>query len=155
MQLNCRTIYVPKAGSTIEQYEDASAYYYYIDPAIAAVSDGAGTTFESGLWARLLAKRFVELPLSGQDQREVLDWVSHASAAWHASIPWQDLSFFAKEKASQGSAATLVGLRLEESEPGVRYGTWSCMAMGDSCMFQVRDGHLATAIPLRKSADFV
>jgi Protein phosphatase 2C len=153
MKLNYRVMFVQKAGSTIEQYEDA--YEYSADPAIAAISDGAGSAFESGRWARLLAETFVKWPPSGEDRLEVLDWVGRASAAWHASIPWQALSFFEEEKAkSQGSAATLVGLRLEEARSGTQYGKWRCMAMGDSCLFRVADGSLATAIPLHRSAEF-
>jgi hypothetical protein len=152
MKLNCRVLYVQKAGAAIEENQDA--YHYSIDPAVAAVSDGAGAAPESRLGARILARRFVELPPSGQDRQDVLDWLSHASAAWRNTLPWHDMNDFQEVGISQGPAATLVGLRLEESEPEMRYGKWSCTAMGDSCLFQVADGHLATAVPLSNSAAF-
>ena len=117
-----------------------------------AVSDGAGTAFESRTWACLLTQAFVKRPPFGLSREEILDWVDEVASEWSASIPWQDLNYYEQERASEGSSATLVGLRLEESGPGE--GTWQCIAIGDSCLFQVTGEDHVTAWPVTKSQDF-
>jgi len=153
VKLSFGVLHVPKVGSTAAQYEDASAYS--AESRTAAVSDGAGTAFESGRWARLLTRAFVQRPPLGLRPSQVLDWVSQVSAEWTASIPWQDLNVFEEIKAtSEGSAATLIGLRFEPLAPDAAVGEWRCMAIGDSCLFRVTGGQLVEAVPITKSAEF-
>jgi hypothetical protein len=57
-------------------------------------------------------------------------------------------------KARRGSAATLVGLQLIRLPQRPANGTWRCLALGDSCLFQVSCGRLVEALPLGSSADF-
>src|SRR5581483_11095363 len=57
--------------------------------------------------------------------------------------PW-----YAAEKARRGAFAAMVGLSLVED------GTWSAMAVGDCCLFQVRDDALVVSFPMKRSADF-
>lgn len=141
----------PKAGSTASQCEDYFAYS--AESCTAAVCDGAGTAFESRLWARLLAGAFVRLPPFGLSQDEVLDWADSVAVEWSASIPWQDLNVFEEIKARSGSAATLVGVEFDAS-PTAAAGAWRCIALGDSCLFQISAGSLATALPVISSAEF-
>jgi hypothetical protein len=152
MKLNCRVMYVPRAGSPAEDYEDA--YNYSADAAVAAISDGVSSAYRSRHWARLLVQTFVESPPSGPGRLEALDLVNRASAAWHASISWPDLDTRERAAASRGSAATLLGLRLEEPGPEMRSGKWWCMAMGDSCLFHIANGHLVNAVPVSSSVDY-
>jgi hypothetical protein len=151
MRLHYSALYVPKAGSSVEQYEDS--FSRSADSSVVAVSDGAGSAFESRRWARMLTESFVQSPPLGMDSQGILDWSSQVAKWWSESIPWKQLNYFEMEKAStEGSAATLVGLRFHESMPGS--GTWQCIALGDSCVFQVSGGRLVDAIPISKSADF-
>src|SRR5207237_3291793 len=46
-----------------------------------------------------------------------------------------------------GAFATFLGLVVEEAG-------WHALAVGDSCLFQVRDGGLLRAFPLTRAADF-
>ena len=141
---------VPKAGNTKEQCEDACALHgNYV-----AVSDGASATFESRLWARLLADSFVRHPpLDLRNRTLVVDWADATSKDWTAAIPWDSLTLYEGPAASMGSAATLLGVRFDETTPG-RGRIWTCLAIGDSCLFQVRAGSLVIKFPVERSADF-
>jgi len=152
VRLDIGVLSLPKAGSTATEYEDS--FCYSRKSRIAAVSDGASNNFESRLWARLLTRAFVQRPPAGLTQHQVLDWLDSVAAEWCAAIPWQDLTVFEEKKAALGSAATLVGLQLESSTPWAAEGTWRCLALGDSCLFQITRGQLVTKLPLAKSADF-
>jgi hypothetical protein len=151
MRLRGSALHAAKAGSKPEDYEDSFAHS--ADWSLVAVSDGAGSAFESGRWAQLLTQSFTQSPPPGLSAEQLLDWADGAAALWTASIPWQELSFFELDKATEeGSAATLVGLRLAQDGEG--RGTWSCLALGDSCLFQVSGDRLVRATPLSEPAQF-
>lgn len=152
MILKFDALHVPKAGSTADQYEDAFACAP--ESGLAAVSDGAGTAFESGRWARLLTSAFVERPPTRLPPERMLDWVDSVAAEWVASIPWSDLTVFEEAKAASGSAGTLVGLDFWAESMYAQAGWWRCLALGDSCLFRVAQGRLVTALPIKKSVDF-
>jgi hypothetical protein len=57
-------------------------------------------------------------------------------------LPW-----YAEDKFEQGAFATFLGLSVGES-------AWRAVAVGDSCLFQVRGGALVRAFPLEDAADF-
>ncbi|MGW5866549.1 protein phosphatase 2C domain-containing protein [Streptomyces sp. NPDC055239] len=143
---------VPKPGSQPDQCEDAFAYSDA--SSLAVVCDGASTAFEARCWARLLARGFIEHPPLGDSDEELLDWLDAVSTQWSQSIQWQTLNIYEELKADSGSAATLIGLQLTPSPQQEATGTWRCLAMGDSCLFQVRDGQLVVAVPIRDSSDF-
>jgi hypothetical protein len=48
----------------------------------------------------------------------------------------------------------LVGLQLTSPPQDADSGTWRCLALGDSCLFQVSRGRLVEALPLSSSGDF-
>lgn len=152
MEIRYSTLIEPKLGSGAGQYEDAFAFSD--TPALAAVCDGAGTAIESRLWARLLAQGFVENPPLGGTVDDLLKWVDLIAAQWSQETPWQTLNFYEEQKARQGSAATLVGLQLFPPPQQATAGTWRCLALGNSCLFQVSQGQLVEALPLSSSADF-
>jgi len=150
VDLSYRALSVPKKGSSAEQCEDASEAS--ADSSVVAVSDGAGSAFESRNWARLLTRAFVERPPFGLSRDGMLDWVEEVAVEWSASIPWQNLTYYQEEKASEGSSATLVGLRLGGSAGDE--GLWQCIALGDSCLFQVTEENHLTALPITSAKDF-
>ena len=53
-----------------------------------------------------------------------------------------------QEQARRGAFAALVGLTLHPR------GTWSALAVGDACLFLVRDGQVHTALPLSEPDAF-
>jgi hypothetical protein len=150
VKLSYSALFAPREGSSYDEYEDA--FCASADSSVVAVSDGAGTAFESRKWARLLTREFVKRAPFGLSREGILDWADEVASEWSASIPWEHLNYYQQERASEGSSATLVGLRLEERKPGE--GTWQCIAIGDSCLFQVTGENLSTAWPVTRSGEF-
>ncbi len=144
---------IPKPNTSPEQCEDA----YSFAPGIAAIADGAGQFFESRRWAKILANAFVAgPPWLGDPSAEdgFLGWVSNAAAEWGTSIPWESLDPIQNIKASEGSAATLTGVEYSASLDGTGGGSWRCLAVGDSCLFQISDNRLIDWLPVKRAADF-
>jgi len=140
MDIRYGALQEPKPGASANQCEDA---YAYSDTRwLAAVCDGASNAFESRLWARMLSQGFVADSPLGCAEDGLLDWADFIARRWSQAIPWQALNVFQEAKAREGSASTLVGLELTMSPRQPTTGTWRCLALGDSCLFQVSHGQL-------------
>jgi len=135
--------HLPKAGSRSEEYEDATA----VSRAHGrfAVADGASDSSFARLWARLLVGGYTSGRLrSHRLERDLLP----LQARWSREVDPKPKAWYAAEKARRGAFAALVGLSMVED------GTWSAMAVGDCCVFQVRDDAVVVSFPLERSADF-
>ncbi len=146
MPTQASTFWLPKRGNTAADYEDAFA----MEPASGrfAVADGATESSFAGQWARRLADAYVESPL--RHARRWNEWLPRVQARWLADVEGRDLPWYAEFKFEQGAFATFLGLVLESSgrQP------WHAVAIGDSCLFQVRDGKLFDLFPLSSSDEF-
>jgi hypothetical protein len=133
---SCRALSLPRRGHAADEYEDAFA----ADPAAGrfAVADGASESSFAGLWARLLVEGFV---------RRAPGWLAAARQAWATGVGGQPLPWYAEAKRDDGAFATFLGLV-------VGAGRWHALAVGDACLFHVRQDQLVTAFPLGRSADF-
>lgn len=73
---------------------------------------------------------------------------------WAAEVDDRPLPWYAEAKREEGAFATLLGLvfgRPTGKEEGRR---WRALALGDSCLFQVRQDSLVKAFPVACSQDF-
>ena len=146
--LRWHAFHTPKRGNAPEEYEDA----YAGDPVRGrfAVADGASESSFVAEWARLLVEGFVNAEKS--PWRE-LEWMGAQRQRWAADIDARPLPWYAEDKREQGAYATLLGIgfrRPTDAQPGV----WRALAVGDSCLFRLRDGHLRQSFPLTHSSDF-
>jgi hypothetical protein len=103
------------------------------------------------MWAQLLVDEFVE---SGLEPA----WTSRLPALqqrWaRAAFPRgedADLPWYLQARAQQGAYATFLGMILQKDSTGCR---WYALAVGDSCLFQVRGDRLLEAFPVARAADF-
>jgi hypothetical protein len=122
---------LPKNGYTLDECEDA--FDYSVDSQRYAIADGATESSFSDRWAQSL-----------------VNW---------AALPW-----YCQEKAERGAYAAFVGLEFgahgsiwEKIVGRTLQGeemVWQAFAVGDSCLFQVRDGSLIASFPIQKSDDF-
>jgi hypothetical protein len=147
MRIVTTTFWLPKKGNSNEEYEDAA---FPVEPVECqtdkfrcAVADGATETSFSGLWAKLLVTGYV-------DQLER----SHLKKLWMDSVETKQLAWYAEQKAESGAYAALVGLTITCAKKGKAGGTWESEAIGDSCLFLVRDGKLIESFPLSESEQF-
>lgn len=155
--------WLPKAGNAVAEYEDAFAYSS--TEGRFAVADGATDSAFAGRWARSLVQGFTASPpqLSQESSGELHRWLEPFQQTWHAEIDWECLPWYGLEKAQTGAFSTLLGLELaprESSAPptlqaptpgGLR---WHALAVGDSCLFHVRDDMLVMAFPLTRAEQF-
>lgn len=146
--ISWRIFALPKRGHRAEEYEDACAG----DPATGrfAVADGASESSFANIWAKLLVEGYVQ-PSARKTAAD--NWLAPLRKQWAKQVDGRELPWYAEEKREQGAFATFLGLRIVRS-PEERGGRWKASAVGDSCMFQVRDDILLACFPLARSADF-
>jgi len=102
------------------------------------------------------------------------NWLEPLQREWREGIDWKRLPWFAVEKAQAGAFASLLGLEfvgcsagaspshsagaspsLSSSEtPATESLRWRAIAIGDSCLFQVRNDALFRAFPLDRAEQF-
>ncbi len=70
------------------------------------------------------------------------DGRSWLAGSAEAGVPW-----YLEPGLMQGAFATFLGLVVEETG-------WHALAVGDSCLFQVRQGELVRSFPITRAADF-
>jgi hypothetical protein len=145
-----------KAGNTASENEDAfapeGATRHEGTTLHVAVADGATESLFSGHWARLLARAFSQG--EAQDAQGLLDVLPGLQKQWHQHVGGKPLPWYAEEKLREGAFATLLGVRLQEALTRDGLGTWAALAVGDSCVFQVREDRLLRSFPLEQSAAF-
>lgn len=135
---------VPKAGNTDAQNEDAVV----VAPKLrrAAVADGASEGWQSGPWAKVVATAYAKSP---PQPTTFLDWLL---ATRGLAPKTESKSWYAEEKQAVGAFATLAGVAFEEAKDGGI--KWRAVAVGDSCLFQVRRAKLLARFPLETAAEF-
>lgn len=153
-----------KAGNAAAEYEDAYDYGWSPEagaPAFrCAVADGATEASFSALWAAQLVRAYCSggisvAALAGSLPNLQQQWLAQVSAA-AADAPEQ---WYVTEKLRRGAFSSLVGLTLQ---PGVATdghrdgaaGRWHALAVGDSCLFQVRGDELIVRFPLACADEF-
>ena len=134
---------LPKDGSTRAEYEDAVAWSRRRRR--FAVADGASASAFARLWAQLLAQAYVGGQLTAD---RIEDDLAPLQSRWSDFVGSRNLAWYAVEQARRGAFAALVGLTLHEA------GDWTALAVGDCCMFQVRDAALVSAVPLSNADAF-
>jgi hypothetical protein len=143
-----QALWCPKRGHTPEEYEDAFAAD---EPAGRfAVADGASESSFAGLWARLLARHGARAA-GGAFEHE--DWLREPRLLWSADVDARPLPWYAEAKREQGAYATLLVLTVRPPAGG-KPGRWHALAVGDSCLFRLREGSLRAAFPVEESVAF-
>ena len=149
MWVRTHGFHVPKRGNVESEYEDA----YFpegecrreLSEFHCAVADGASESAFAREWARLLVRGYYRQQTSlGSLQRCWLRMVTDRPAPWYLEA-----------KIRRGAHATLVGLSIRDAEPSESCGgSWQVEAVGDSCLFHVRDDELLTVTPMSRSDEF-
>ena len=154
---------MPKAGNRADEYEDASlAVYPQRIGAIGrrtarvTVSDGASESAFAREWANILTDAFVSRPpdLCGLTEDSLISWLALAQEEWHAGVPWDRLPWHGETKTRVGAFATLLGLTIGAMTDDSGRLSWQALAVGDSCLFIVRDDLLQMSFPLEDTAQF-
>lgn len=145
-----------KFGNTQEEYEDAFAPQISgevsQDTISIAVADGATESSFAGEWARMLTNAFVSKPFLTTDKLKTL--TGELSKEWNETIANKELPWYAEEKVLSGAFSTLIGIHLLTYRNYGSIGSWSAIAIGDSCLFQIRNDKLVYKFPIDNSSQF-
>ncbi|KAA6457541.1 hypothetical protein DYQ86_22180 [Acidobacteria bacterium AB60] len=139
---------LPKAGLLASECEDATALS--LRQRRFCVADGATEAYDSRRWAKLLTRYWAASNhLLTKDEFE--PWLArlgnHLERRWsRKTLPW-----YAEEKARSGAFAAFVGLAFIPSEERL---VWQAVAVGDSCLVQIREGVIVTALPISEPEAF-
>jgi hypothetical protein len=147
LPLYWRALHLPKQGNTDDEYEDA--WGADADRGRFVLADGASESAFAGQWARLLADGFLAAPRP----HDLATWLGDARRRWSADVMDLELPWYAEMKRAEGAFATLLGLRVRAPVEGGR-GQWEAVAVGDTCLVQVRGGRPILSFPLKQSSDF-
>jgi hypothetical protein len=163
---NVATFWLPKAGSGIEEYEDAS----WIGPDGSpegeqcgrhirlAISDGASESMLASRWARLLSQSF------GQSLANPARTMAKVIKVWDEVVgnyllererSGSPIQWYEEPGLARGAFATLLAVELRRPPSLDTYeGTWRAIAVGDSCIFQIRDEQLNASFPITEPGAF-
>jgi hypothetical protein len=135
-----RVLHHPKSSHAEVEWEDAAAYSER--RGVAAVADGAATSYRAARWSAALVESFVAGEVS-MTPAGFSAWVTGLGERFQdRSVDVSDTaSWYASDASRRGSFATFCGLRLDPSGgPG-----YSAVHVGDACLFHTRGDRLVAA----------
>ncbi len=152
-----------KAGNRQDENEDSyrAVYPFRIgaggkEAARLVLSDGASESAFARIWSNILTRNFIDRPPTFADgaAEGLEDWLAGCREEWNQEIPWQRIPWHGAAKTRAGSAATLLGLYFSQTTDRGRRLRWQAVAVGDSCLFLVRQDKLEVSFPLKDYTKF-
>src|SRR5205823_15022454 len=107
--------------------------------------DGASESSFTRRWAELLAETYVA---GGIGAATLTDSLRGPQARWSEEVRTRPQPWYVAAKVNAGAFAALAGLTLDGD------GGWHALAVGDCCLFHVRDDALLRAFPIASAAEF-
>ncbi|HVC99313.1 MAG TPA: hypothetical protein VND64_36950 [Pirellulales bacterium] len=156
MRFLSQTFWLAKDADSPDQYQDA--FELDAERGLAAIADGVSSAIFSGPWARVLTRATIDDPPRFDVPGEFQDWLARRRAAWAGGIDTAKLTWYQRPKMVDGAMTTLLWCELWPDEKGddglaKNYQLYS-FAIGDSCLFHVREGKWLAWYPLTGSAEF-
>jgi hypothetical protein len=163
MRARVATFWTPKAGHTAAEYEDAAWPGPLGDGEREgnrlrlALCDGATESLLAGRWARQLAATF-----GGASGDSFAPLLTAATSRFEDELRGyladrrargRPIQWYEEPGLRRGARATLLVTEFEEPD-GDAGGNWEALAVGDSCLFQVRRDRLRVAFPLEQVESF-
>ncbi len=155
-----RRFQTPKAGNRPDECEDTSRVVYPYsttrDVARIALCDGASESAFARSWAQILADAFISRPidLSELTGPSLTGWLEPCEEQWSQAVPWDRIPWHGEAKTRAGALATLLALTVNLTPNPSGGFPWQAAAIGDCCLFVIRDGELNLAFPMDSSAQF-
>jgi hypothetical protein len=162
MRIIVESFWLSKGGNHDSEYEDA-----FFPPLTSgwqedgkqfrfAVADGASSGILSGQWARVLTEVACDLDVPIDNPLVIL---KTGIARWNG---WLDnylqnrkehdkpIKWYEEPGLKAGAFSTLLVLEINDKQTN----EWRAVAIGDSCLFQVRGGQLVIPFPVEQSNAF-
>ncbi|TML38440.1 MAG: hypothetical protein E6G27_14595 [Actinobacteria bacterium] len=162
MRARVSSLWLPRTGCGPAEYQDA--FCPRVDgersgPRLRfALADGATESLLSGRWADLLVRNYCRGPA-----RQVAGVLDGAREIWNRQLltyPQQredagrPIQWFEERGLARGAHATFLGVQLSSGRAGSRRGAWSAVAIGDTCLFHLREGRLLASFPIDEAGLF-
>jgi len=156
VRFQSQTFWLAKDADSPDQYQDA--FQLDAERGLAAIADGVSSAIFSGPWARILTRATIDDPPRFDVPGEFADWLQRRRTAWAGEIDTARLTWYQRPKMVEGAMTTLLWAELWPEETGddglaKTYQLYS-FAIGDSCLFHVREGKWLAWFPLTGSAEF-
>jgi hypothetical protein len=146
---NC--LVLPKEGYTKEECEDSIHIHPLhrnpVDNYKFAIADGATESSFSKEWATLLTGSIQSKAKISTNH--LLSLLPNLQAKWKEDVFSRSLPYYSEIKALQGAYSALAVLNIN-----IKHSQFTCLAVGDCCLFHVRYSALVKAFPITKSEDF-
>jgi len=155
MPFEWRVFELAKEPENLEQNQDA--WWLNAEDGIAAIADGVTSGIFSRQWARILTRAAVDGWPDPSDEERFPAWLAELRAKWETEIDTAGLAWYQRAKLREGGFSTLVWLRLLENDAlrdGQEASPAEVMAIGDSCVFHVRNDELLESFPLDAASEF-
>ncbi len=174
--LEPRAFWTPKSGNSETDYEDGWATGAdCLAIADGATESSFARVWAQALTAGFVAQPDATFPLHTENPEQcrarIQEWTQPLQQEWHSRIPWNTLPWFAEDKARAGAFATLLAFsakdeggrmkdegKIRDTRYEIREGensslilhpsSFQVFAIGDSCLFQIREGRVKLAFPL-------
>ena len=149
MPFDWRVFELAKEPEHPDQNQDA--WWLNAQDGLAAIADGVTSGLFSRPWARILTRAAVQDWPDPSNEEDFSAWLVDLRNQWEAEIDTSGLAWYQRAKLREGGFSTLVWLRLLEND-GLRDGREQSpvevMAIGDSCLFHIRDDEMLQSFPL-------
>lgn len=154
LQLASRVMTLAKDADWPDENQDCCR----VDEArgLAAMADGVASAIFSRLWARILVTAAVDGLPDPADRETFTPWLAERRQQWSRQIDVSRLTWFQKPKLREGAFSTLLYVRLippGETDEASRAWRLSALAVGDTCLFLVRDGAVVRKFPIQTAAE--
>lgn len=123
-----------------------------------AVADGATEAYRAGEWAELLTEAYItsfpppDGPSGPQRKKVIREWFGDQVRMWlERPVPSAGTWWAKGAERKQPPSAAFAGLQFI---PDREAAAWEATAIGDCCLFQIRQGRLAAAFPLTSPSQF-
>jgi hypothetical protein len=83
-----------------------------------------------------------------------LRWLEPPIQSWHNQVHWDQLPWYGLEKARRGAFSTLLGVTFTLPEGEIHMARWQAIALGDTCLYQIRGEKVVVHWPIAQAADF-
>lgn len=131
----------PKELQSPESNEDC--YEFSTDGFRLALCDGASESYNSRLWAEVLAKRFVA------DPKLTHEWLAEAQIEYAKSHDFSAMSWSKQAAFERGSFSTLIGVDFDPTSQQL-----SVTGIGDSIVFLTDSGRWVESWPISNPEQF-
>ena len=153
-----RRFQTAKAGNRPDECEDASRVVYSVhaNEARIALCDGASESAFARSWAQILVEAFVRRPpdLSDLSGPVLTGWLGPCEKKWSQAVPWEHIPWHGEAKTRAGALAALLALTIDLQPNSSGGFPWQAAAVGDCCLFVVRDDDLQLAFPMDSASQF-